>query len=162
MTRRLLVWTLILSLPLLINWGCEDSQSYPDTPHIAFHSFTVAPSAKPTEQAIGKLTLTFVDGDADIGFEDTTLTDTFNLFLSTFYRQNSDYNLKFDPVGYRLPEVPQSSYKPHAKGEIELVIPFITIPEDSIKFSVYLYDRLGNKSNIVNTSPFLITLSEEQ
>jgi len=160
MTGRHLVSTLITSLLLIINWGCEDSQSYPHTPHIAFHSFTVAPSAEPTEQAIGKLTLTFVDGDADIGFADTTLTDTFNLFLSTFYRQNNDYTLKFDPVGYRLPEVPQSSYKTHAKGEIELTLPFISIPNDSIKFSVYLFDRAGNKSNTLETPSFLLSLSD--
>lgn len=161
MTGRYLVLTLISSLLLLINWGCEDSQSYPDPPHITFKSFAVAPSSKPTEQAIGKLTLTFEDGNADIGFADTTLVDTFNLFLSTYYLQGNNYVLKFEPVGYRLPEVPKSSYKTHAKGEIELTLPFISIPNDSIKFSVFLFDRAGNKSNTVVTPSFLLTSLEQ-
>jgi hypothetical protein len=159
MTRKYLALLLSASL-LILTWGCEDSPSYPDTPHIFFHSFSTAPSSEPTAQLIGTLIIGFEDGNADIGFSDTTLTDTSNLFLSTFYRQNGQYLLQYDPVGYRIPEIPKSSYKTHAKGEIELSISFITLPDDSLKFSVYMYDRAGNKSNTLTTRAFHITPSQ--
>jgi len=151
MRRKCLAYLVFMASLLLLIWGCEDNVSYPDTPHISFHSFTVAPSPEPTALAIGTLIITFEDGNADIGFADTTLTDTSNLFITTHYLQNERYLAKADPLGYRVPEIPRSSYKPYAKGEIELTVPFITLPEDSIKFSIYLYDRAGNRSNILTT-----------
>jgi len=131
--------------------GCEDTQSYPDTPEISFHSFSVRSSEKPTAKAIGTLTINFTDGNADIGFLDTTTVDTFNLYLTTYYRSGTTYQTKYPPTGYRIPAVPKSSYKPYAKGQIALQVPFLSLPKDSLKFSLFLYDRAGLKSNTIQT-----------
>lgn len=103
------------------------------------------------------ITLSFTDGDGDIGREngefDLHLTDT---------RDN------FSPPAYRLPKVPEQGIGNGISGEISFVVfttccyfpngldpctPSTEFPVDTLRYQIYLKDRAGRQSNLLLTPP---------
>lgn len=103
--------------------------------------------------------INFTDGDGDIGSD------------SIFYIDSRDEFTK--PLG--IPEVPELGASNGIKGKITFKIvssqcisfpdslfldecedEYPPIPYDKVVYSIFLKDRAGNKSNIVQTSPVYI------
>lgn len=103
------------------------------------------------------VTIFFTDGDGDLGNDE----GNFDLFLM-------DTRDDFMPPGYRLPRVPELGAGNGISGEISFVLfttccffpdgqdpctPSTTYPIDTVTYLIYIKDRAGNKSNLIETPP---------
>ena len=143
-------------LSLLLLTGCDNSPVFELEPKIEF----VDIQPREIVQNEGELTLTFhyQDGDGDLGDIDT---DTQNLFIK-------DMRPAFDTLGlltYSIPNLTPDTKNPSIQGEIDVQIPapflsaFISPPgpdEEDVIFTLWLYDRTGNMSNVIETAPVTI------
>lgn len=97
-----------------------------------------------------RLTLSFEDGDGDIGSN-----DSLNVFLTDTRQSGAT------PEAFRMPLVPEQGAKNGISGEISLLVyttcclptcePSLNKPVDSLFYDVYIKDRAGNKSNVLRT-----------
>lgn len=106
------------------------------------------------------ITIHFTDGDGDIGTEE----GTFDLFIT-------DTRDNFMPPAYRLPKVPEQGTGNGISGEISFVL-FTTCcffpdgqdpctvnptyPTDTISYLIYIRDRAGHTSNMIETPPIVL------
>ena len=133
---------------------CLRPPDYPIIPNIGF----VRMSKNTLKQGDGlndslRLTLSFEDGDGDIGSN-----DSLNVFLTDARQANAT------PEPFRMPFVPEQGAKNGISGEISLLVyttcclPTCTSPNrkdlDSLYYDIYIKDRAGNKSNVIRT-PFI-------
>ena len=155
----------LLPCTLALVFSCVKPQEYPDEPVIAFLSMTkdTMPRGLATDSTL--VTLSFTDGDGDIGRKDT-ISDIFII-------DNRDSNL----TKGRIPFVPPLGGANGIKGEIFVVIDnsccifpnplysgctelFLSYPYDQVPYSIYIVDRKGNKSNVVDLPPIFLRCSE--
>jgi hypothetical protein len=108
------------------------------------------------------LTVSFTDGDGDIGFQDSDST----LYVVDTRKKGSRIRVN-DVQG--LPSVPQQGAGNGITGEIRMRIfggcctnslipcsaPF-TFPRDTVIYEVYIKDRAGNESNRIAIPPVYI------
>ena len=145
---------LILILPLLVFAACDDSPVFPETPAIEFISIT--PDEVPQLTTDG-LTLKFryQDGDGDLGYEGTD--GPANLFVTDLRAQF--INNPGRTSAYSIPSLTPDTRKPSIQGEIEIQIfsPLYEPSEEPLIFEVYMVDRAGNVSNVIQTDPVTIT-----
>lgn len=146
-------------------YSCINSPNYPDTPEIEFVSFSnrVMDQA-PLNSDTTVLTISFTDGDGDIGFDMDTAGE--NIFIV-----DNRTNQIFDR--FRAPAIPPQGANNGVSGEINMVLLntcCIFPPQDSIPncespeqyptndltFTVYIEDRAGNKSNEIITPPITL------
>lgn len=105
------------------------------------------------------ITLSFTDGDGDIG---GVGTDSLNVFI-TDKRNNKPVEQT-----YRMPFVPEAGAKNGISGEIRFLMyttcclslepcmPTPSHPVDTLVYEMYIKDRAGHKSNAVKTNPILL------
>jgi hypothetical protein len=138
--------------------ACTSPPNYDIVPAITFKSFSknVMIQGKGTEDST-YLTLGFQDGDGDIGD-----TDSLNVFVS--YRGGNVIN----PEIYRMPFVPEQGSKNGISGDIRIRLfttccnvlppcqPSTTKPIDTIRYQIYIKDRAGHTSNVVETTPMYL------
>ncbi len=152
---------------LVLTFGCVTPPSYPIIPAIEFVSMTkdTMPRGFTTDSTL--VTLSFTDGDGDIGRKDT--------ISDIFITDSRDGNV----TKGRIPFVPELGASNGIKGEISVVIdnsccifpPPDTLysgcfdvlpnhPYDEVKYSIYIVDRKGNQSNTVELPPIYIRCFE--
>ncbi len=118
--------------------------------------------------SVGIIVLTYTDGDGDLGL-DKKKTRLRIIFFVTYYKMNNGGVLSpgtiFNPVtqtydtiffNNRFYDLAPPDYIGWIKGEIEDTIrplydPRSSKSRDTIMFQIYMTDRAGNKSNIVET-----------
>lgn len=147
----------LLATAIALVTSCTSPPDYPDEPVIAYQSA----SRLFMNQGYGQedsitLTLSFTDGDGDIGFQQTE--QAVNVFVRDL---RDDYERL-----YRLPFVPQRGITNGISGTIDLklyqtccyVEQYIpcspSLPEgttDEVRYEIYIVDRAGNESNRVQT-----------
>lgn len=146
--------------------SCMKKEEYPDTPQIAFEGFTlVFDTGKVARQ--GFLTISFRDGDGDIGL---TAGDTnfpynrngdyyYNYVIRYYEKQQGTFVLvPLDPpYSARIPFLIPGAYGRAIKGIIVDTLPLNPQPVyDTIKLVFFIYDRALHKSNSDSTPPLIL------
>lgn len=151
--------------------SCNDIEEFPTTPVITFKGYKIYKDLNNRDTAL-ILTIEFKDGDGDIGLGKADTLDPFLPGTEFYYNMFVDYYEFIDTAFfqvtpnpfsddtirylYRLPDdiIPTTNNKA-IKGEIDLKINDLDPQHNPIKFSIYIYDRKLNKSNVVE-SPSII------
>lgn len=141
--------------------SCINAPKYSDIPEIEFIGFSnLVMDQSPLNSDTTVLSISFTDGDGDIGFEMETPGE--NIFIVD-NRTNEIYDR------FRVPSIPAEGANNGVSGEINMVLLntcCVFPPQDSIpncespvqyptnelSFTVYIQDRAGNKSNEIVTS----------
>jgi len=158
--------TLVCTIAMMI--ACTKPPDYSDIPEIGFISFSKNILNQGTGfQDTTYLTISFTDGDGDIG------GDTFKsiFFVDTRLTEFNDF-LKFE-----APIIPEQGTGNGISGEMTIQVfttccihpdpdfapdacnaPFqaTNVQYDTLIYDVYIQDRAGNKSNTIQTAPLLI------
>jgi hypothetical protein len=149
--------TKILPLSALLLAGsllqaCFTPEVFPPEPAIGFKSFT-------THGDSASLTITFTDGDGDIGLDPSDTQPPFdpdspwyfNLFLDYQENRNGVWTTPelLLPYRYRVPRITPSGRNKSLRGEISVALkPWpITLDTIQVRFKVRLVDRSLNVSN---------------
>jgi hypothetical protein len=154
-----------LILPFLVLTSCIKEEQYPLEPVIEYQGFAVVKDINGND-SIGMLSLTYTDGDGDIGLYDSDTAEPYkyNYYLRLFYMKNgsavelvpSDPSLGFNA---RIPILTPAGKNKNIKGEInrdlELFYAWPLLETDTIGFEIYIKDRALHSSNIIQT-PFYI------
>lgn len=156
MVRFLIPIGLLLTLS-----ACLNPPEYPIEPQIEYLRMTknfMVQNQLNTDSLL--LTIGFTDGDGDIGLDG----GGFDLFIT-------DTRDNFMPPAYRIPKVPEQGIGNGISGEISFIIyttccffpngqdpctPSASYPVDTLSYLVYIKDRAGHQSNIIETPPILL------
>ena len=165
--RKKTVLIMVITFFVAAFTGCTKHEKYPIEPHIEFYSFTKIPNNyKVDDKAI--LSISFTDGDGDIGLE---MGDTmppynyggpfyYNCFIDYYEKRKGEFVKVELPStnNARIPKVNADLPQRGIRGniEIELFINNILSPYDTIKFSIYIVDRALHKSNQVETPEIIV------
>lgn len=139
---------------------CEPFEKVSEIPNITFKDFELYEiDTFSNIIKAGKLTFTFIDGNADIGVnpEYSPSNDSINFYLIPFEKLNGEYfQIPDDTLKYQIrsnEKLDRVGQNKTIKGEISLLIYyFITPPHDTIRYDFYIFDRAGNQSNIEETT----------
>lgn len=96
------------------------------------------------------LNISYFDADGDLGQNDP---DVHNLFVTD---KRNEVTYKF-----RIQQLRDDKYTCGVEGNMEVVIPKPSIIDpnaetETLNYSIYAFDRAGNKSNVINTGPIKI------
>ncbi len=147
--------------------SCIDEESFPVEPHIEYVGFGIYRMEDPDQPgdtlSIAGLTISYTDGDGDLGFYGGEEPDKQNYFLDLYQMNKGHLEVVKDdsakPIQFngRMPIFSQG--KKSIKGQIFLMMNFslakLALTNDTIAFSGYIVDRAEHQSNTVNT-PLLI------
>jgi hypothetical protein len=160
----------------LLYSSCVKKANYPDIPAITYNGFTPFCSGAKTDSAY--LRVNFTDGNGDIGYpqgqegapndffvEPMLYVATTNTY-DTVTVSGSDTALKFS---YTIPNITPTGSDKELNGIIQInlesLISNVTqsfsvflpnIVYYQLEFRVWIYDRAGNKSNVLITPPVQI------
>ena len=155
----------LLVIAAITYTSCINAPSYSDIPEIEFVGFTnrIMDQA-PVNSDTTFLTISFTDGDGDIGFDSETTGE--NIFII-----DNRTNEIFDR--FRAPAIPPEGANNGVSGEIRMLLLntcCVFPPQDSIpncesppqyptndlSFTIYIEDRAGNQSNRIVTPPIIL------
>jgi hypothetical protein len=141
-------------------------ENFSDVPFIGYQSF-VGLYDTGHYPVYGVLTITFQDGNGDIGLDDGDIMPPFDTgspyyynFIIDYYEKQSGQFVKVDldpPLSSRIPVLsPLYPGKP-IKGIISDTLPLNPAPVfDTIKIEAFIYDRALNKSNVISTPEIIL------
>jgi hypothetical protein len=142
--------------------GCDDTQPFPDTPEISF----VSMSTSEIKQLDGEVKIVFhyQDGDGDLGNDGSGVGEASKTIFVTDPRVIMPDS---DAVSsYEIPNLTPDARKPSIQGEMEVSIPapfhctFLggaaSCTDNVVIFEIYIRDRAGNVSNVIQTDPLTI------
>jgi hypothetical protein len=154
---------LLFLIPVLfvVLTACKKLPTYPEIPALEYKSVTFG------EGSLGKtftLTVSFTDGDGDIGYHesgngsiyDDTLSQYYrNLVITLFYWDNNEWVEDTTERGARIPWLTPEGPHKALKATIDKTddLPFIV---GKIRLTAFIYDRALHKSNIIVTPEFLV------
>ena len=133
---------------ICVIFSCKkDAPVYTNTPAIEFVS--VAPTTVTQYKDSITFTISYKDGDGDLGQNDPNVT---NLFL-TDNRINITYN-------FRIPQLAPDNANIIIKGNLSVVLKNTGITDGSASqtatYSIYVKDRAGNTSNTITTDAITV------
>ncbi len=154
------VFFLGLALLFLVSCGSKEPV-FPPEPHIEFVSAlpdTVKEPfdfTNPPDESKLFLTIRYQDGDGDLG------SDTKNRFDFIIYDLRGANRIPFDTLEYYLPNLTPDALNQSIQGTIRTEISFLLrrsgqMAQDTAYFRMYIIDRAGNRSNIVESDPVYI------
>ncbi|MBK9418067.1 MAG: hypothetical protein IPN62_12430 [Flavobacteriales bacterium] len=148
----------------LVCTGCLKKEEFPPEPVITFKSLEQFGDS-------ASLSITFTDGDGDIGLDDGDTQAPFdagstfyhNLFLGYEEFQDGQW-VEVElllPLNYRIPRITPSGQNKALSGEIAVALkPWPIFPvtgdPDTLRFTVKLVDRSLNESNEVTSSEVVV------
>ncbi len=150
-----------LVLVVVLVGGCRKEEKFPDEPVIAFKSLGQFVDS-------ASYTITFTDGDGDVGLDITDAAPPFdtasqyyhNLFLEYDEFQNGTWTtINFAlPLHYRIPRITPTGQNKALEGEIAVALkPFNYSDEgDTVRIRAYMYDRALNQSNTVTSEQIVV------
>ena len=158
-------------LPLVVCFmtlcSCMKKESYSDIPQIAFAGYyNIFDTTKIAKR--GVLTISFQDGDGDIGLNpwdvnppfDTASLYYYNYFIDLYEKKNGSFvkdTTLTTPLRYRIPDLTPNDPNKAIKGIIVDTIPLNPNPVyDTIQFSMFIYDRALHKSNLAFTPEIVV------
>jgi hypothetical protein len=160
---------LFIFLLILSFFSCVKDKEFPIVPHVKFQDFKQWKNSSGNGDSAWFI-FTFTDGDGDIGLGkadtlapfDTSSVHYYNFFMDYFEKQNGNW-IQVEPAipfSYRIPRLEPQGRRKVLEGEVIVRIPFeyydFTSPFDTIMYSAYIYDRALNKSNVIETPPFVV------
>ena len=163
-SSRNILWAAFFLFSIFV-YGCINAPEYSNIPEIEFISFSnLTMNQFPPNGDSTVLSISFTDGDGDIGFEMETAGE--NIFII-----DNRTNEIFDR--FRAPAIPPEGANNGVSGEINMLLLntcCVFPPQDSIPvcespmqyptndltFTIYILDRAGNKSNEIVTPPITL------
>lgn len=144
----------------------SEKEDLPIIPKISYESFILEYDSGAYPKR-GYLTITFQDGDGDIGlFADQTeppydsLSPYYYNYIIDYYEKQNGKFVKYDlgPALYaRIPYLTPNDPNKSIKGFIVDTLPLNPAPlYDTIKLKFFIYDRTLHKSNIDSTPPIIL------
>lgn len=146
--------------------GCMKKESFSNIPAIDYQSyFNIFDTGQYAVRGI--LTITYQDGDGDIGlYESDTVSPYqksgpyyYNFVLTYFEKQKGTFR-QVDlgiPFSARIPPLSPDNPNQPIKGTITDTLILNPHPVyDTIRFEVFIYDRALNKSNVVTTPEIIL------
>jgi hypothetical protein len=159
-----LKYTLLLMLvAVLLFTACGEDQDFPIEPKIKFESFH-----KIHNDSTGIITISFTDGDGDIGLKNSDTLDPYtneyfyNFFLYIFEKKNGQYDTVQTSIPFhgRIPYMDEVQPGESIEGDIEMEVDIFSmdvfIPGDTLVFDIYIVDRALHHSNTVRTKPVIL------
>lgn len=139
---------LYIGVCILIVASCKkDKNTISNTPAIEFVSVT--PSQVKEYQDEISFTISYIDGDGDLGENNP---DVKNLFL-TDSRNGVTYE-------YRIQQLAPDGATIAIKGNLSVILNNTGITDGSnsqtFTYSMYIVDRAGNQSNTITSSPVVV------
>lgn len=151
---------LILFFASLFAVACKKpSTDFPDVPQIEYVGFE-------TKGDSATLTISFQDGNGDIGVEEDDLSVDFNMFIGYFEKDDTEgWVQQLDGLGdpiffrYRIPILEPNGTDKSLEGEIDVLMEPtyfhpISPDNDTLRYEIYLVDRAENISNVITTPEF--------
>lgn len=158
---------LLLLLGLLDS--CTPENDYPIVPELTFKDYYFTKDSS-TFGIVDQFILVFeyIDGDGNIGMEDeedylgndTNITAV--VYVDYFEKRNGEFTRIPRSIGsedsleyrYRIPILTPEGENKSIRGEIQIKVDAYMLPRDTlkeIKYSLFLYDRDLNKSNVIES-----------
>ncbi len=153
----------LLAVLVLLLAGCLKTKDLPVEPSIAIKSVEQV-----TDTLI--LTISFTDGDGDIGLAEDQVEPPFN--VGSYYYNNLFYDPEWlvngvwttldQPAYYRVKVITPEGQNKALDGEIAITLAasFFPLPPvvtgDTIRFKVKLVDRALHESNVVTTASIIV------
>lgn len=132
---------------IVLLFSCEKEQVISDTPLIEFKSISPATVQEYSDDII--IIISYSDGDGDLGENNP---DIHNLFLED-NRNGIVYQ-------FRIPHLAPDNNSIAIEGDFNITINGSGITDESssqqVNYSIYVKDRVGNKSNTITTSNITI------
>lgn len=146
--------------------SCLKKESFPIIPEIAYQDFTVVYDTSGTVVK-GFLTISFRDGDGDIGLLPADTFPPYNKNGKFYYNYVIDYyekqngvfvKLALDPpFSARIPLLTPDYVNKAIKGIIVDTLTLNPKPvHDTIKLKFFIYDRALHQSNVDSTPPIIL------
>lgn len=156
----------------IVMFSCKKTEDYPVEPVIKLESFFKIYNSQQGIFDRGIMTISFTDGDGDIGLgqNDTTAPFDYNFIIRYFEIQNGDtveeelvwYNKitqSYDTINHnaRIPYLTPRGSSKAIRGEIEDTLQIYNYSSefDTIFFEAYIIDRALHESNTI-TTPLII------
>jgi hypothetical protein len=146
--------------------GCIKKEHYSNIPQIGFISFI---NVYDTGQypVKGVLTISYQDGDGDIGLSalynrppfDTGSPYYYNLIITYYEKQQGTFKVVETafPLSARMPLFTPGNPNEPIKGTIADSLDLNPHPvNDTVKFEAFIYDRALNKSNVITTPEIIL------
>ena len=155
---------------ILFFTACTKHETYSIIPEIAYKSFDKIQTSSGIDDK-AHLTITFTDGDGDIGLNPEDTFPPYNVhspyyynYIIDYYEQQGDSFIKIDlPLtnNSRIPYVQADLAERGIKGEITIELFFNNIMStaDSIRYELYILDRALHKSNVITTPSIYVKKS---
>jgi hypothetical protein len=170
--KRLFKIAILLFFMAMIFTTCTKKEEYPPEPQLEFSNFVTYRNLNGVD-SLGILTISYTDGDGDIGLP---VWDTgVNFFVSYYVMDNGELKVgtrynpttgEIDTINFnaRIPVLAPGDYTGWIKGQIEDTIKPLSDPTsskllDTIMFEAQVVDRAGNRSNKVQT-PLIIVKNQ--
>ena len=146
--------------------SCMKKESFSDIPQIAFLSYyNIFDTGHIAKRGI--LAISFQDGNGDIGLNtwdvyppyDTSSIYYYNYYIDYYEKRNGTFVKVQLSTTYntRIPDLTPDDPNKTIKGIIVDTLQLNPWPVyDTIRFSMYIYDRALNKSNVVNTPEIVV------
>jgi hypothetical protein len=168
MLKKAFIYIVALGFLVLAVYSCKKQETYPIIPEIKFEDFLLHYNSGINAYDIGVLTITFKDGDGDIGLKQHELDPPYdyNFFISLYEIKNGD-SAEYIPVIYnpstqtfdtltfnqRIPMLTPLGPDKSISGTIEdtLYIFSPDYPLDTVFFKVSIRDRALHESNTIYT-----------
>ena len=132
---------------IVLLFSCEKEQEISNTPIIEFKSISPATVQEYSDDII--ITISYSDGDGDLGENNP---DIHNLFVED-NRNGIVYQ-------FRIPHLAPDNNSIAIEGDFNITINGSGITDESssqqVNYSIYVKDRVGNKSNTITTSNITI------
>jgi hypothetical protein len=166
MKQRSKIVLFLFAITAYLLSGCVEKEQYPLIPVIKYAGFMVDTTAQGYD-SIGIVTITYTDGDGDLGLDST---DTAEPYLYNYYFtfmqmkegvlqpvELPDSTINFNA---RIPILTPSGKNKNISGEIsrtlELYQAWSALSSDTIGFEIYVKDRALNVSNIVQSPLYIL------
>jgi hypothetical protein len=165
---RLILFT---ALPLLLLLSCIKEENYSDIPEIGYSGMQLGYINDTAPYPVqGILSITFQDGNGDIGLRARDTFPPFNKEGDYYYNYVIRYFEKRDtgwaevilnpPFSARIPILNMGYEGKPIKGLIVDTLAMDPSPDyDTVRFEMFIYDRALNKSNIVSTPDIVLRRS---
>ena len=141
--------TIIYLFAIVFLLSCEKGQVISDTPIIEFKSISPTNVQEYSDDII--ITISYSDGNGDLGENNP---DIYNLFVED-NRNSIVYQ-------FRIPHLAPDNNSIAIEGDFNILINGSGITDESssqqVNYSIYVKDRVENKSNTITTS--FITIQE--
>lgn len=157
-------FTLICIIGLLYS-SCVKKANYPDIPQISYNSYIPFLSGSQVDSAY--LRINFTDGNGDIGYPSQETGISPNCYIKIFVYVNKTNT--FDSIytfPYNIPDITPTGNDKELNGIIQInfesllqtyvlndasLYPAGYANFNQLQFQVWIYDRAGNKSNVLVT-----------